>query len=76
MKHYLLAATALSLVPAHALAQTAQPTPPPSGAGEVSVNDDEVEEIVVTGQRERGAVVGDIKPELQLNAADVRALGV
>jgi len=38
--------------------------------------DEEGEEIVVTGQRERGAVVGDIKPEEQLNAADVRALGV
>ena len=76
MKKHLLAATALSLIPAHALAQTAEPAPPPSGAGAVSVNDDEAEEIVVTGQRERGAVVGDIKPELQLNAADVRALGV
>jgi len=33
------------------------------------------EEIVVTGQRPRGSVVGDIQPELQLNAGDVRALG-
>lgn len=37
---------------------------------------DDGEEIVVTGQPERGAVIGDIKPEQQLNAADVRALGV
>ncbi|MBN8818773.1 MAG: TonB-dependent receptor [Sphingomonas sp.] len=37
---------------------------------------DEEEEIVVTGARERGAVIGDIKPVEQLNAADVRALGV
>lgn len=36
----------------------------------------EEEEIVVTGGRERGAVVGDVKPELQYNAGDVRALGV
>ena len=72
MKHHLLAVTALSLIPAHTLAQTA---PEPVGAGAVAP-DDEAEEIVVTGQRERGAVVGDIKPELQLNAADVRALGV
>jgi len=38
--------------------------------------EDVVEDIVVTGQRERGAVIGDIKPEQQLNAADVRALGI
>lgn len=80
-RHLLLAATALSLIPVHALGQTApqpepQTQPGPSGAGAVSVNEDEAEEIVVTGQRQRGAVVGDIAPELQLNAADVRALGV
>jgi len=34
------------------------------------------DEIVVTGARERGAVLGDIRPEEQLNAADVRALGI
>jgi outer membrane cobalamin receptor len=33
------------------------------------------EEIVVTGQRQRGSVLGDIPPEIQLNARDVRALG-
>ncbi len=33
-------------------------------------------EIVVTGQIQRGAVVGNIKPELQLSPADVRARGV
>lgn len=79
MKKHLLVASALSLVPAHAFAQTASPAqtqPEPDGAGAVSVNDDEAEEIVVTGQRERGAVVGEIKPELQLGAGDVRALGV
>lgn len=32
--------------------------------------------IVVTGQRQRGAVAGDIPPVQQLNAGDVRALGV
>ncbi len=73
MKQHVLAATALSLVPAYTLAQTA---PPPSGAGATAITEDEAEEIVVTGQRQRGAVAGDIKPELQLNAADVRALGV
>ncbi len=38
--------------------------------------DDSGEEIVVTGQRERGAVVSDIKPEIRFTAGDVRALGV
>jgi iron complex outermembrane recepter protein len=33
-------------------------------------------EIIVTGQRLRGAVAGDIQPEITLSAADVRALGV
>jgi len=37
--------------------------------------DEEGEEIVVTGTRERGAVVGDIDPELQLDRRDIRALG-
>ena len=37
--------------------------------------DEEGEEIVVTGQRERGAVIGDIPPEIQLDARDIRALG-
>lgn len=39
--------------------------------------EDEGDEIIVTGaQQQRGAVIGDIKPEQQLGAADVRALGV
>lgn len=33
-------------------------------------------EVVVTGQRQRGAVIGDILPEIQLDAQDIRALGV
>ncbi|MBA3677091.1 MAG: TonB-dependent receptor plug domain-containing protein [Sphingosinicella sp.] len=33
------------------------------------------EEIVVTGQRERGAVIGDIEPEIQLDRRDIRAYG-
>lgn len=37
---------------------------------------DEGEEIVVTGQPQRGSVIGDVQPEQQLSAADVRALGV
>ncbi len=37
---------------------------------------DDADEIIVTGQPQRGAVVGNIKPEQQLSPADVRALGV
>lgn len=37
---------------------------------------DDADEIVVTGQPERGAVAGNIKPEQQLAPADIRALGV
>jgi hypothetical protein len=38
---------------------------------------DPEEEILVTGQKPRGSVIGaDIKPEQQFNAGDIRALGV
>ncbi len=37
---------------------------------------DEGEEIIVTGQPQRGSVIGDVKPEQQLSPGDVRALGV
>ncbi|UIJ46769.1 TonB-dependent receptor [Sphingomonas cannabina] len=33
-------------------------------------------DITVTGQRERGAVPGDIKPDIQLRPADIRSYGV
>lgn len=36
----------------------------------------EEEEILVVGQRERGAVIGDIQPEVQLTPADIRSYGV
>lgn len=49
---------------------------PASGGGEADL-DTEVEGIVVTaGQRQFGAVVGDIQPETTFSAADVRSLGV
>lgn len=40
------------------------------------VNPDSLEEIVVTGRREPGAVIGDITAETQLSAEEIRALGV
>jgi hypothetical protein len=37
--------------------------------------DEEGETIVVTGQRQRGAVIGDIQPEVQFDRREIRALG-
>jgi outer membrane cobalamin receptor len=36
----------------------------------------ELEEVVISGQRQPGAVVGDIPPDVQLSAQEIRALGV
>ena len=44
------------------------------GGGQAQV--DEGEEIIVTGQKLRGAVMGDVQPEQILSSADIRALGV
>jgi iron complex outermembrane recepter protein len=80
----------LALVACPALAQESLPaqtvTPVPAAAPAVSPHhaaqaqdsDDDDPEIVVVGSRaaQRGAVIGDIKPELQLGPADIRALGV
>lgn len=58
-------------IPAIAAAQA------PTGVDEASAaSEDEGEEIVVTGQRLRGSVVGDIAPELTLTPGDVRSYGV
>lgn len=43
--------------------------------GEV-LEEGEVQEVVVSGARERGAVLGNSRPEAQLDAADIRSLGV
>src|SRR5439155_2722114 len=40
-----------------------------------SKNPEEEEEVVVTGQRPRGSVIGDIQPENVLRSRDVRATG-
>jgi hypothetical protein len=83
----LLAGVAAVAVPAPLLAQE---SPPPAdaaaeeakaAAADEALADDELldeeegEEIVVTGQRERGAVLGDIPPELQLDRRDIRTFG-
>lgn len=56
--------------PAQTPRQSAQQTPSDADF------DTEVEGIVVTGQRQYGAVLGDIQPETTFSAADVRSLGV
>ena len=70
-----------SLLPALAQAQqatapqvparpaTARPAPAPAEPA------DDSGEITVTGQREPGAVIGDIPAEVQFKAADIRAIG-
>src|SRR3954471_3300264 len=85
------AAILIPVSPAFAQQQGAQPTvgaaepatvptstePVASGAAASAQPEDagDEEEIVVTGQRARGSVVGDIPPENTLNARDVRATG-
>jgi iron complex outermembrane recepter protein len=64
-KTWPLLALLVSTSPAQS--QTARPSPQ-------SIMGEE-EEIVVTGQRERGAVLGDIKPTVQLDAATIRSYG-
>lgn len=65
---------ALAQPGATAGAQEDEPTHTQTGAA-ADVPEEE-EDIVIAGQRERGSVVGDIKPEQQFRAADIRALGV
>jgi iron complex outermembrane recepter protein len=57
----------------------AEPAPGPPATDPSDPDDDSDEEegetIVVTGQRQRGAVLGDIQPEVQLDRREIRALG-
>ena len=78
--------TALALLtaiaPIAAVAQTApasapQPQTAPTQRDEEDEEEVEGADVVVTGARNApGAVVGDIPPEISLNAADVRSYGV
>jgi hypothetical protein len=52
------------------------PSPPPAATAPDDAAADEGEEIVVNGALPRGSVPGDIRPEQQLSAADVRSYGV
>ncbi|MDB5454826.1 MAG: TonB-dependent receptor, partial [Caulobacter sp.] len=75
----LLACAAPGMVHAQQVppAKAAAPAPAPKPAEPVLESDEnEVEAILVTGGKPRGAVLGDIPPEETLSAADVRSFGV
>ncbi len=79
-RHFLLGSAALLGLPAPGVAQPASPpataTAPATEPAAQSPDDTaDEEEIVVTGARPRGSVVGDIPPENTLDARDVRATG-
>ena len=56
-------------------ATAAAPVALPGPAGEETDMGEDGEDIVVTGQRPRGSVIGDIPPDNILSARDVRATG-
>lgn len=60
---WMTAAGALAIHPAHSTTQT--------------LDDGEtLQEVIVSSRRQPGSVIGDIEPELQLSARDIRNLGV
>lgn len=66
--------------PAAAVATPAAATKAPTTAvarqQQMDAEDEAQQEIVVTGQRPAGSVIGDIPPEVTLTPADIRAYGV
>ena len=77
----LLAGTSLAFAvaaPAHAQEASPATAPAPGAAAEPPATDADFgdeEEIIVTGQRARGSVIGDIPPENVLRSRDLRATG-
>ena len=81
----LLAGTSLSplaaQIPDEPSAEPAAATPPGEAAGAAAGEelddheDEEGEEIVVTGQAPRGSVIGDARPEVTLDRREIRAYG-
>jgi hypothetical protein len=69
-------ALCLALLAAPLAAQTvAPPVEPAGGPGAAASGPDEEPTIVVTATSQRGRVVGDIAPEVQLGPQDIRAIG-
>ncbi len=67
----------LGTAPGALMAQGADPQPAATAPAQAESTDDmSDEEIVVSGVRPRGSVIGTIEPEQRLGPADVRALGV
>jgi uncharacterized membrane protein YgcG len=79
----LLSGLLAAAVAVPAWSQEPPPSPAPAGpdaaapAEEPPLEEDEaeVEGLVVTAGPRRGSVIGDIPPEIELNARDIRALG-
>ncbi|MBU3672092.1 MAG: TonB-dependent receptor [Sinobacteraceae bacterium] len=46
------------------------------GLAPLAAQETELEEVVISGQRQPGAVIGDIAPDVQFSAQEIRALGV
>lgn len=82
MKTFLIATLlGTSAMPAYAqqslVASSGAQDPQRDDAGGSDYGDGQDEpDIVVQGQRPRGSVIGDIKPEQQLSPADIRSFGV
>lgn len=55
--------------------QVVQPQSPPAAAAPMDPDTFDLGEVVISGQRQRGTVLGDIKPELVLDARDIQAYG-
>jgi iron complex outermembrane receptor protein len=73
----LLAGTSTAALAAAADEAPAKATAKPATPESADDDEDSVSELVITAARTQpGAVVGDIKPELQLAPADIRAYGV
>lgn len=70
----------LGTAPLGAHAQAGAPSAPVPAApsrGAPATGEEDTDTITVTaGARQRGAVIGDIKPEVQLGPADIRSFGV
>lgn len=64
-----------ALPPAQAPAAEAEAEPEPAAEADAEVDDLGGRAIVVTGQRLRGAVEGDIPPEVTLDPREIRAFG-
>ena len=67
-----------SAVPAIAQSTAEAPPPVPTAAAQPAPDEEEEydeDAIVIVGQRDRAAVIGDIPPENQLNSRDIRATG-